>query len=188
MLYNLDLLGRHTWVTIIKHILFSYGFGYAWLAQEVGNKGAFISEFVIRVSDICKQQWKGNLSVKPKLCSYIGFKSTLEPEKYLFLNCEFKTIRSLACLRCAVLPLHIEEGRHRGIEPAQRVCNVCNSMFVEDEYHFLLCCPSYNVLSGELIPYRFTFQPRLAYSRLFFMFSLVNKKKHEINVIAIFYH
>ena len=41
MLCNLDNLGRHTWATSVKHILYSYGFGHVWITQEIGNKQAF---------------------------------------------------------------------------------------------------------------------------------------------------
>jgi len=75
MLYNFDMLGRFNWASEIKRILFSYGFGYVWLAQEVGNREIFISEFVLRVSDVCRQQWKSNVNEKPKLRVYAEFKA-----------------------------------------------------------------------------------------------------------------
>ena len=100
-------------MTSVKHILFSYGFGYTWIAQEVGNKDLFLCEFELRVKDICKQQWWVNISGKPKMRNYINFKSALEPEKYLNLQLNFKFLQLFACFRCGCLPLNIEEGTHR---------------------------------------------------------------------------
>ena len=39
---RLDEAGRIYWVTRVRTILFTYGFGYAWLSQEVGNPTYFI--------------------------------------------------------------------------------------------------------------------------------------------------
>ena len=75
MLYKLDILGRHTWATSIKDILFSHGFGYVWVTQEIGNKKIFLSLFTTRVTDVCKQVWSVNLMSKPKLRTYNTFKS-----------------------------------------------------------------------------------------------------------------
>ena len=36
-MFNLDSMGRTTWASKLKHILFEYGFGYAWFNQGVGN-------------------------------------------------------------------------------------------------------------------------------------------------------
>ena len=110
MLCNLDNLGRHTWATSVKDILFSYGFGYVWIAQEIGNKEMFLSNFESRISDILKQKWKAKLTEKPKLRSYCQFKSLFEPEKYLLSNCSFKLIQTFACFRSSTLPLAIEEA------------------------------------------------------------------------------
>ena len=152
MLYNLDALGRNNWATSIKNTLFSYGFGFVWIAQEVGDKGKFIVEFITRVSDTCKQEWRTNLSQKPKLRTYNVFKSILEPEKYLSLNCHKSLITTFARFRCSSSSLAIEEGRHHNIAPHLRFCKVCNLMEVEDEYHFLLICEKYNDLRQKFLP------------------------------------
>ena len=37
MLKNLDAVGRENWAIHIRALLFRYGFGYVWIAQDVGN-------------------------------------------------------------------------------------------------------------------------------------------------------
>ncbi|XP_077980235.1 uncharacterized protein LOC144435518 [Glandiceps talaboti] len=152
MLCNLDNMGRNTWATSVKKILYSFGFGFAWIAQEVGDKQLFLSTFELRVKDVLKQQWKENLGLKPKLRTYIHFKNLLQSEKYLYLNCNRQAIRALACLRLSVLPLEIENGRRRNIPPTERFCKICNTNMVEDEYHFLVICPLYNNLRIQYLP------------------------------------
>ena len=118
----------------------------------MGNKNVFISCFHSRVVDICKQQWSVNVTAKPKLRTYLTFKSILEPERYLTLNCNVKFIQVLARFRCSSLPLAIEAGRHQGIDPQLRFCTLCNSGAVEDEFHFLLKCSVYINLRVEFLP------------------------------------
>ena len=161
MLHNLDNLGRHTWATSIKNILFSFGFGFVWLSQEVGNKELFLSSFEMRVTDLLKQQWFARLSLKPKMRLYVQYKSMLEPEKYLKLHCCHNIIRIFACFRCGVLPLAIEEGRRENVDALVRVCKVCSFNSVEDEYHFLLVCPLYSELRKEYLPRKIISEPNV---------------------------
>ena len=99
-----------------------------------------------------KQQWTGNLSLKPKLRTYVLFKSMLEPEKYLDLHCNQKVIQIFTCFRCSVLPLAIEEGRRQNIDVSARLCKFCTKKVIEDEYHFLLECSTYSDLRKEYLP------------------------------------
>ena len=43
MLFNMDERGRKCWESDVGNILFSLGFGYAWLQQGFGCETAFIS-------------------------------------------------------------------------------------------------------------------------------------------------
>ena len=51
MLRSLDEAGRTTWGTHIKALLLQFGFGYAWLANEVGNVREFTKLFETRVGE-----------------------------------------------------------------------------------------------------------------------------------------
>ena len=42
--------------------------------------------------------------------------------------------------------LHIEVGRRNNIPTEDRVCYVCDSHDVEDEYHFIMNCSEYDNL------------------------------------------
>ena len=52
--------------------------------------------------------------------------------------------------------LLIETGRHKNIPRDQRICPMCKLQFgqnsdIEDEYHFLLICPTYRDLRKKFI-------------------------------------
>jgi len=161
MLCNLDALGRHTWATSIKHLLFSYGFGNVWISQEIGNKEQFLLNFMTRVSDVSKQQWQGNIAIKPKLRTYATFKSLLEPEKYLLLTCNVSYIHMFARFRCSSLPLEIEIGRRHGVDSMLRYYRVCRTGEVEDKYHFLLICKKYSNIRKQYLPIDVITEPNI---------------------------
>ena len=47
---------------------------------------------------------------------------------------------------------YIEKGRHLGLSQAERLCKLCNTNNIENEYHFLLACPTYRNLRKLYLP------------------------------------
>ena len=54
----------------------------------------------------------------------------------------------------------IEKGRHIGISREHRFCIHCDNV-IEDEFHFLLVCPLYDILRVKYIPNHFYENPNL---------------------------
>ena len=54
----------------IKEMLFTFGFGYAWLAQDVGNSKLLLSLFSQRLNDCYFQDWLAKLNESPKAEHY----------------------------------------------------------------------------------------------------------------------
>ena len=162
MLVQLDEAGRtkFNWVTMIKNSLFKYGFGYAWISQEVGDVNIFMSNILQRLKDNAYQEWHDSVDNSPKLDTYKTFKSLLDTELYLLCvpNTFYK--KSLAQLRCSNHNLQIEKARHQPehTERNKRFCNFCEKnglQLIEDEQHFVLGCPAYSQLRDDLIPLSF---------------------------------
>ena len=78
-----------TRATHIKSLLFEFGFGYAWIAHEIGNKRHFLNLFKRRIKDISIQNWRRNINDSPKDMHYKCFKSNLDVENYLFIDLNF---------------------------------------------------------------------------------------------------
>jgi len=45
MLKFLDDLGRQTWASHVKELLFKFGFGFVWVTQDIGDINLFILQF-----------------------------------------------------------------------------------------------------------------------------------------------
>ena len=53
-------IGRFNWLTTVKKLLCTSGFGYAWFSQGVGNVKYFITLFKQRISDCSFQYLQEN--------------------------------------------------------------------------------------------------------------------------------
>jgi hypothetical protein len=149
MLRRLDELGRITWATHVKQLLFQYGFGYVWIYGDVGDINMFMQQFTSRLKDCCKQNLHENINTSPKALSYKLFKTNLTPETYLSISLSYIYKKILSNFRCSGHRLMIERGRHLNIDREFRFCEFClerNVYSVEDEFHYLLVCPKLNAL------------------------------------------
>ena len=77
---------KRGWVTNLKKLLFSDGFGLVWITQADGDEELVMKSVVLRLTDITKQTWNSEIDSSPKLSTYREFKSLLNPEKYLFYS------------------------------------------------------------------------------------------------------
>ena len=148
MLLNLDNSGRVTWISDIKYILYSYGFGDVWLNQGAGNPELFISLFKQRIYDNATQHLHSDINHMSKLSTYSQFKLSLESEIYLDVILWQRHAKALARFRCSNHRLGIEYQRGQ-VERNSRFCKFClnlNHRKIEDEYHFMLVCPLYQHL------------------------------------------
>ena len=67
MLKRLDEVGRTTWASCVRELLFSYGFGYVWIAHEVCHENDFLLQFKQRVIDSCLQKWQSDVNNSSKM-------------------------------------------------------------------------------------------------------------------------
>ena len=123
LLRRLDDLGRTTWATHIKRLLFQYGFGYVWLNEDVCDFSIFLSQFKQRLIDCSYQTLYGNIESSPKALSYKLYKSALNPKKFLSIS----------------LPYQYQKLYLRN-----------NIYAIEDKKHFMLWCPLYEALRNAL--------------------------------------
>ena len=96
------------------------------------------------------EEWSNTVGYKPKLRNYVKFKQSIYVEDYVVSNIS-RSQRSLLAQFCmGILPLYIETGRYFRKVPSERLCLLCDQSAIEDEHHFLLSCPFYNVELANL--------------------------------------
>ena len=156
MLKMHDQSGRHNWVTRVKTLLCSHGFGCVWEMQNVGNVACFLSMFKQRLADSFHQEWHDSLSTNPDYCTY---HPQIVRASYIDHLSAREYRRALCLLRCNRLPLNAVTYRTQPIRDP--FCKQCDSQCIEDLCHFMLICPKYASLRKKYLPlyyYRFPSQ------------------------------
>ena len=75
--------------------------------------------------------------------------------KYLTMNLDRHMKFIFTRFRFGVSDLKVHFFRYRQPLPADLLCNMCDLMCVENEVHFILCCPFYKDLRNTFIPAKF---------------------------------
>ena len=72
MLVSLYEVGRKTWPTNMKLLLYKLGFGFAWISRE--NENLFLNEVTQRLKDVAMQYWHSGLNQNSKLSKDVQLK------------------------------------------------------------------------------------------------------------------
>ena len=146
MLRNLDRIGRIIWAIKIREILFLNTFGYVWVYENIGDVNIFMTVFKQRVIDCGIQEWHHALNESSKARYYKYFMTELKVANYIFYKnftaLSYSTFKSK--MLCSLI--NVEIGRHNDISYEERICGLCNTQSVEDEFHLIIDCPAYSGL------------------------------------------
>ena len=138
---------KNNWANKVKTLLDTFGFSDYWLYQNNIDETRFISIFKTRILDCFKQTWSSNIKNNRVLKSlYQCIKPNWGLENYIRILNTKQNRSALTKIRISSHNLRIESGRYgrQRIERSDKVCTVCNSGEIEDEYHFILICPAYS--------------------------------------------
>ena len=120
--------------------------------QFICTKYYIFSNFLFRVTCPFKRQ----CLEKPKMRTFVQFKSFGELPSYVTKPLTFVQRRYLAQLRTGTLPLRLETGRFARpfIPEHERLCQICDRNSsggnnVENEYHFLFICNVYSKIRND---------------------------------------
>ena len=145
---RLDSVGRVTWASYVKLLLNSFGFGFAWYSQDIGDVSLFISSFKDRLIDCDKQRIFGGINQSSRLVYFKEIKSLLHVEYYVsFIN--HKSVRRNLCLlRLNSLPLRCNV---RGAN-IDMTCKMCDLGVNETVFHFSYECTAYHDIRNLYLP------------------------------------
>ena len=128
------------WVTHIQSTLIKIGRPDIWqLQQSVQSKSlSQLTKRILTAQFI--QEWFAKDSQSHKALVYFNFKQNFELEKY-FVTLPRKLYLLMFKLRTANHKLPIEIGRWEGNERNERICSLCDTRDIGDEFHYIFQCP-----------------------------------------------
>ena len=141
----------YNWVSDVKQLLCSIGFGDVWYNQGAIDHTGFLCVIKQRIFDIFKQSWSARLVEYPRARFYRQVVDQHMFHRLLdIIPCKYR----IAWTRLIVSShrLRVETGRWERpvVQYESRLCHVCHKL--DDEYHFLLECDRYAELRARLIP------------------------------------
>ncbi len=131
---------KENWSSSFKNLLIDLDMENHW----TGNRPIPLEIFKKRITERFARDWRHHCSTKDKLRTYRLFKTDIKTASHLNSNLPKYERSLISQLRLGVLPLRIETGRYQNLIEAERICEVCDSNQVENEYHFLFECDLYN--------------------------------------------
>ena len=157
ILYNL-MYKMHTrnfyfskWLNCVESTLNNCGFSEYWIHQNVPDNCCLARMVKCRLIDQFKQNWYNSVFEMSKCLNYRTFKRNHCFENYLsILPSDLRV--PLSKFRCVNHTLPIEKGRFIGIARDDRICNLCNSANLGDEYHYLFECDFLKSYRKKFIP------------------------------------
>jgi len=143
--YTNDLVNN--WSKYVHDILIELN-----LEDKFVNKGMCVMPHIDSMLKLSSEEsWRQRVLSKPKLRTYSKLKNELTFEPYLTANLPRYDRSLLAQIRLGILPLRIETGRFVREKLEDRICQFCDLNEVEDEYHFVFRCPTYNHEREQLL-------------------------------------
>jgi hypothetical protein len=143
--YNTQLyltsLGIDCWGMKVRKLLQLVNLEDVWDNQNTSDLTSLAAVFKSRLISMEKEVWNASLLEHGNLRTYRQVKNLLCYEKYLdVLNGNRKLRNVFIRLRGGLLPIEANTGRWNGVPYLNRICGMCNSGAIEDEYHVLFVC------------------------------------------------
>ena len=99
--------------------------------------------YIDQIND-CKASNVDNVNHN-KLRTYATLKGSFTREPYIDLVQSRNQRSWLSRLRCSAHHLEIEKGRWNKTPISERICKLCDSGSIGDEFHFAMKCPTFNI-------------------------------------------
>lgn len=148
------------WMTYIKSIFDETGLSFVWNDQLPMNKELIKSVVKQKLVDQFIQHWFSQLGLSSRGEFYALFKNEFKLEPYLLRLNKSDRIH-MSKLRCSNLRFPVETGRWVNIPKQNRLCQLCNSNLIGDEFHYLFICTHHDItqLRNKFIPKYYTSNP-----------------------------
>ena len=150
-LFKLSTKGDQNWVSSVRDLLCSNGYGYVWLTGEVGNKTLFFARLKQTLIDNFIQNWNYNMNSDINCNFYYGFKPIIAKETYL-INVNLKLYLRNVLIKFRIGVSEINTHRHKFSKNVMlKQCPFCVRHLLENEIHVLFNCPLYDNLRAKYL-------------------------------------
>ena len=148
---------KSLWLEKIKSILDRCGLSYIWGCESVDQ--GFLGYLVnLNLIDRQRQDWHANVLDNGLCSSYRLFKQNLELENYIS-NYVNPFLKWLCKFRCGGSNIPVNSGRFIQTPFDERICSLCDTRQLGDEYHYLLECSYFQNQRNLLIPNYYRVRP-----------------------------
>ena len=179
ILYKLDLRGKKTWATSVRHFLCSHGFGFVWNSQGVGCVKSFLVCLKQRLIDCRWQDWEYHIQTSERFSQYKLFKTCISIEPYLEFKMNSYVRNALTKFRFGLFDIATHCNRYK--QNSSEICRLCRQA-KEEEIHFVFECPALSDLRNKYIPKGYYSRPSLF--RLILLLS--STKENTVCDFALF--
>ena len=154
MMHRLSEGGKHNWVSSVRELFCTNGFGVVWMFKGVGNEKHFLKLMKQRLCDCFMQGWVAKLSSSEHFQCYFNFKTCIQAESFLHVDTLGKRLQNvLIQFRMGVSAINGHRYKFSAIA-TQKSCPFCKSVN-EDEYHIIYGCPVYEHIRNVMLEERF---------------------------------
>jgi hypothetical protein len=133
---------QFSWLNYVESILNECGLSYVWLNQYFISEEWLKNSVKTCLQDQFQQTWHANIDTGSKTLNYRLFKNKFEFENY-FNILDDRDIFTFCRFRLNNHKLPVEYGRWKNIPRELRICNLCNTADLGDEFQkcsYLLKC------------------------------------------------
>ena len=141
---------NRNWACCIKDKLFEIGLGYVWDEQNKTNCPEFFPLIKQRLIDISVQSCQEQINNSSKCVIYKHVIDHFCLQYYLCKAIPPIYKKCISQIRLSSHNLEIETGRHNNVLLNNRICKLCKRD-LEDEFHFVLVCPHFEVIHKKFI-------------------------------------
>ena len=172
-LHNQNIF-KSEWLNHIKTSLDNAGFSYLFNERNLANKNQFKNLIKLRLKDIYDQKWVESVSNNSICLNYRAMNTQKKLKEYL-LNLPSQYKFALCKFKCASHKLPIVAGRYAGLAIDERICTLCDTNEIGDEYHYLYQCSYFNVDRSKYLKRYYYINPNM--HKTLQLFNVTDKKE-----------
>ena len=172
-LHNQNIF-KSEWLNHIKTSLDNAGFSYLFNERNLANKNQFKNLIKLRLKDIYDQKWVESVSNNSICLNYRAMNTQKKLKEYL-LNLPSQYKFALCKFKCASHKLPIVAGRYAGLAIDDRMCTLCDTNEIGDEYHYLYQCSYFNVDRSKYLKKYYYINPNM--HKTLQLFNVTDKKE-----------